>query len=156
MLRFKCLSSDELTVLEQQFVSFLAAQSILAPDWEKMKEADPTQAQEIIEDFSNLVYGSVMSDARYLERTTKHTLYCYQCLNDRFVLIALEMEQGSDVDIRTMDMNSITAIAANNQLHIYTTEKPYTNDKADEVFAMMELGCEITDGGMFKVLGLLL
>ncbi|RLD19527.1 MAG: hypothetical protein DRI69_08145 [Bacteroidetes bacterium] len=156
MLRFKCLSSEELTVLEQQFVKFLAAQSILAPDWVKIKETDPLQAQEIIEDFSNVVYGTVMSDALFLECKTRYTLYCYQCLNDRFVLVALEIDQASQIDLRHVDTGNISAIVASAKLQVYTTEKPYVKPKEDEVFAMMESGCEITDGGMFKVLGLML
>ncbi len=156
MIRFKCLSSEELAVLEKQFVSFLAAQSILAPDWVKIKETDPLQSQEIIEDFSNMVYGSVMSDAQFLERKTKHTLYCYQCLSDRFVLVALEIDKGSDIDLRDLDLDTIKTMGSNAQMHVYTTEKPYSKSKEDEVFGMMEMGCEITDGGMFRVLGMML
>ena len=156
MVRFKCLSSEELAVLEKQFVSFLAAQSILAPDWVKIKASDPVQAQEIIEDFSNMVYESVMSDTKHLELKTSHTLYCYQCLSDRFVLIALEIDKSLDVDLRNMDLKNVKDVVSSAQMHVYTTEKPYTKEKADEVFGMMEMGCEITDGRMFKVLGLML
>ena len=156
MIRFKCLSSEELAVLEKQFVSFLAAQSILAPDWVKIKSSDPLQAQEIIEDFSNMVYGSVMSDTKHLELKTSHTLYCYQCLSDRFVLIALEIDKSLDVDLRDIELKNVKDVASSAQMHVYTTEKPYTKEKVDEVFGMMEMGCEITDGRMFKVLGLML
>jgi uncharacterized protein DUF6495 len=156
MLRFKRLSKEELTVLEKQFVSFLAAQSILAADWERIKKTDPERGESIIEDFSDLVYGSVMRDARFLERKTHRALYCYQCLVDRFVLIALEVDKNSDVDLSAIELTHIKTIASDTQMHIYTSEKMYVKAKEDEVFALMELGCEITDGGMFKLLGLLL
>ena len=153
MLRFNCLSAEELAVLETQFVSFLSAQSILAPDWVKIKESDPVQAQELIEDFSNVVYGSVMSDAQYLEHKTKNALYCYQCLSDRFVLIVLEIDKKSEFDLRDLDLKKISTIVTNAEMHVYTTEKAYTKAKEDEVFQLMKIGCEITDGEMFKMLG---
>ena len=156
MVRFKCLTTEELTVLEKQFISFLSAQGILAPDWVKIKESDPLQAQKIIEDFSNMVYGSVMSDAKYLERKTRHTLYCYQCLVDRFVLIALDIDKSLDIDLRDIELTNIKGDIPTAQMRVYTTDKRYKNAKEDAVFEMMEMGCEITDGRMFKVLGLML
>ena len=156
MVRFKCLSTEELTVLESKFVRFLAAQSILAPDWVKIKQVHPVQAQEIIEDFSDMVYGSVMSDAQYLQCKTQHTFYCYQCLKDRFVLISLEIDESLDVDLRSLELKNVDDVLSKAQMHVYTTEKPYSKAKEDEVFGMMEMGCEITDGRMFKVLGLML
>lgn len=156
MIRFKCLSIEELDVLEKQFVTFLSAQSILAPDWIKIKEQEPLRAQEIIEDFSNVVYGSVFSEANYLERRTRLTYYCYQCLSDRFVLVGLDVENSAEVDFRDLDKDEIRSLAAKTRMHVYTVEKPYTKDKADEVFTMMEFGCEMTDGVMFKVLASML
>lgn len=156
MVRFKRLSREELKVLEKQFVNFLAAQSILAADWVKIKDTDPSKAEKIIDDFSDLVYGSVMQSALFLERKTSHILYCYQCLGDRFVLIALEVDKNSHVDLKAIDLSKLKSIASDTQMHIYTTEKMYVKAKEDEVFAMMELGCEITVGAMFKALGLLL
>jgi len=156
MARFKRLSVEELVVLEKQFVQFLAAQSILAEDWEKIKSTKPVEADEIIDDFSDLVYGSVMSEAKYLERKTPRTLYCYQCLSDRFVLIALEVDTDAGIDLSNLDMAGLKHISTKAQAHVCTTEKPYMKSRENEIFSMMELGCEITEGAMFKVLGLLL
>jgi hypothetical protein len=122
----------------------------------KIKNNEPLKAEEIIEDFSDLVYGSVMSEAQFLERKTHDTIYSYQCLSDRFVLIALEVDVNSNVDLRAVDLSALKSIASDTQLRVYTTERMYSKAKEDEVFAMMELACEITDGTMFKSLGLLL
>ncbi len=156
MVRFKRLTVEELAVLEKQFVSFLAAQSILAVDWEKIKEAEPHRTEELLDAFSDMVYGSVMLDAQFLEHRTHDVLYCYQCLTDRFVLIALEADKNSNVDLKQIELSNIETMSSDFQLRIYTTEKMYEKAKEDEVFAMMKLGCEITNDAMFRVLGLLL
>ena len=153
MVRYKRLGKDELAVLEKKFVEFLAAQNILADDWAKIKITEPEEAERIIDKFSDLVYGSVLNNAAFLEKRTRHALYCYQCLPDRFVLVALELDTNSDFDLRNSNTANIGTITSNGKMSVYTTNKFYTKSKAEEVFEMMKMGCEITDGVMFKVLG---
>jgi len=148
MIRFQRLSKEELEYLEPQFVQFLASQSILADDWIKIKEDSPDQAESLIEDFSNVVYGSVMRKAQFLEMRTQYVLYAYQCHEDRFELIGFRLEENSSIDLRTDTPDKYEDLDA----EVFTAEKVYEKPREDEIFAMMQLGCEITDGKMFNVL----
>ena len=148
MIRFQRLSKEELEYLEPQFVKFLAAQSILAEDWQKLKAEDQERATGLIDDFSNVVYGTVMRKAQFLEKRTEHALYTYQCHEDRFELIAFRLDENSGVDLRTDGPEKYENLDA----EVFTADKAYEKDREDEIFAMMQLGCEITDGKMFNAL----
>lgn len=152
MIRFQRLSKEELEYLEPQFINFLAAQSIVAEDWQKIVQEDPNRADELIDDFSNVVYGTVMRKAQFLEKRTKHVLYSYHCHEDRFELVAFRLDKDSDVDLRTDGPEKYENLDA----EIFTADKAYEHDREDEIYAMMQLGCEITDGQMFNVLKALL
>ncbi len=152
MIRFQRLSKEELEYLEPQFINFLAAQSIVAEDWQKIVQDDPNRADALIDEFSNVVYGTVMRKAQFLEKRTKHVLYSYQCHEDRFELVAFRLDENSGVDLRTDGPEKYEDLDA----EIFTADKAYEKDRADEIYAMMQLGCEITDGQMFNVLKALL
>ena len=146
--RFKRLSIEELQVLEQQFVQFLSAQSITADDWQSIKRENLGRADELIVMFSDMVYGSVMSDAQFLENRTENRLYAYQCLADRFVVVVFEVDDTS-IDLRNTEITISDKIPTS---RVYNSESAYTKSKEDEVFELMQTGCEITDGSMFKLL----
>ena len=145
--RFQKLSLEELQILEQQFIQFLSAQSITADDWEKIKFNDHERADELIVMFSDLVYGSVMRDAVYLEKRTANRLYAYQCLTDRFVAVILEIDDDQ-MDLRTSDFNGSKIPDS----RVYNSDKMYESEKEDEVFVLMQEGFEITNGKIFKLL----
>ena len=151
MIRFQRLSPKELELLEQEFVKFLASQSIVAGDWEKIKTTDKQQAENLIDDFSNVVYGSVMRKAQFLERRTPKALYCYECLEDRFELVVFEISEDSSLDLTKDALSSIKDISAIGP-SMYTGQKAYTKEREDEIYEMMTQGCEITDGKLMGVL----
>ena len=45
MLKYRRLSKEELEALEDEFVKFLSAQSISAPDWQNIKSQNPRKTR---------------------------------------------------------------------------------------------------------------
>lgn len=151
MIRFKRLSQKELELLEKEFIKFLASQSITADDWVKIKISDTEQAESLIDGFSNVVYGSVMRSAKFLELRTPKALYCYECHEDHFSLAVFEISEDSDFDLTKHQLSEIDDMDAVKP-SIYTGTKPYEQQREDEIFSMMQQGCEITEGKLMQVL----
>ncbi len=155
MARFKRLSRDELEVLEAQFIQYLAAQGITADDWTRIQSQDPTAVDKHIDAFSDLVYGSVLSDAKFLEHRDMHSVSCFQLLADKAVVVRLEVQTDSTgIDLRDSEtLDKLASGSLESRTHVYTTDKPWTStQREDEIFNLMQNGCVITDGHLFKVL----
>jgi len=70
-MKYRRLSSEELEQLQDNFIRFLAAQSITGMDWTTMKTANPERAEELIEQFSDVVIEKTLHNVEYLEYKEK-------------------------------------------------------------------------------------
>ena len=71
-LKYKRLSTAELTELKKDFIDFLASQSITAPDWQKMISDEPDRCHGVIELFSDIVYEKSLALIKCLEVKKDH------------------------------------------------------------------------------------
>lgn len=159
MVRFNRLSREELEVLESKFIEFLAAQGITGEDWRQIQEKQPEQVDSYVDAFSDVVYGSVLRSAEYLECRSRNSITCFQLLDKKAVLVRMEITQGSQTELDLRDTQTLTDLANGSikvDASVYVSEKPWAAPREDEIFKMMTGGCEITDGRLFKALCLLL
>lgn len=133
--------------MEKEFIDYLVVNGIVADEWTQMKTDNPERAERIIDLFSDVVFEAIMRKACFLERITPNEILCFQCLEDKMVLVGLRSES---CDLTVTLLSEIT------DGKVFTTEKPYTLTRELELFKMTEQGCVITDGELFKQLSLLL
>jgi len=155
-MTYRRLSNDELSELETAFARFLAVNGIPADDWVKIKTDDHKRTESLIESFSDVVFHETLTKLEYLEFKTKKEIRTFHCLEDKIVLrglmvdgeTKLDFTQGEDPKVMLSKMQDSGA-----QLSSYVTEKKYKDDKREmELFSMMESGCLISDGTLFKLL----
>ena len=58
-MKYRLLDKEELVEMEAEFIRFLATRSIPGPDWEKMKTAQPQRVNDLLEEFSDLVFEKI-------------------------------------------------------------------------------------------------
>lgn len=155
-MKYRRLSNDELAELETEFIRFLAAQSIPADDWEKMKENDPPRVNTLLDKFSEVVYEKVIANVEYLEFRTPKDIKTFYCATDTIHLIGLGIHGESTLDFTANPSREELLQQFQNQaakLQIYHAQKGYQPDRNTELFRMMESGALIAkDGGMYKIL----
>lgn len=156
-MKYRRLSNEELEQLEENFVRFLAAQSITGMDWTTMKTANPERTEELIGQFSDVVIEKTLHNIEYLEYKEKQDMKMFHCLPDKIVMYGLIAEGVTDLDFTSQDqpavmMDKMKKSGAN--LKVYTAEKVYKDGKRlEEIFRMLEGGSKISpDGAMFKLL----
>ena len=66
-MKYTRLTKEQLEELNQEFINFLATQSITAEEWKEIKEQKPEVAEEELDIFSDLVWEGVLSKVEYLE-----------------------------------------------------------------------------------------
>lgn len=155
-MKYRKLTINELQELEDEFVKYLVINSITADDWVKIKENEPEKAERLIELFSDSVFERILRNINFLDYRGKKELYTYQCLQDKMILVGMTAEAGSEADFSDPGFLKKAADRAPKDVKIFTTEKIYSGNRETELFDMLQKGCEISDGTLFKNLCLAL
>ena len=66
-MKYARLTKEQLEEMHQEFINFLATQSITADEWEKIKKEKPETAEEELDIFSDLIWEGVLNKVEYLE-----------------------------------------------------------------------------------------
>ena len=154
-MKYRRLTLDELAELEQEFIRFLAMNSVSGPDWINMKKQEPKKAEHLINTFSELVFERILQKVEYLELRTPTDFKTFHCLPDKIVLLGLKIEGVTSLDFteKTAPAQMLDQLKrAGAQLKMYIAEKAYTKERSIELFEMMERGCLISKGEMFRTL----
>ena len=154
MAKYRRLDPEELKELETNFVRFLAVNGIPGEDWEKIKTSDPARVDELIDQFSDLIFEQTLGELEYLEFKTPNDIKTFKFLDEKVHMLGIFVEGNTEVDF-TQPGNPIEMIdalrKAGARLKLYQAEKKYTDGKKAEAFKMMENGALISkDGQLYK------
>lgn len=159
MLKYRRLTKDELQDLEPEFIKFLAAQSITAPDWEMIKAEKIEKRDELLALFSNIVLERVFSSIEYLEILTQDELRIFNMNKERGRLLGLkisnkeaDLREDTFIDKLFKDPNKLLSLKPK----FYELIKNYDKPKAEEVFFLLNMGAKITDSTLYNALNSML
>lgn len=153
MPKYKALNIEELESLEKEFVDFLVLNGIMHDDWIKMKNEDPVAAQKMTELFSDVVWESILRNAKHLDFRSAHSIKCFQCLDDKIVLVGVD---STETDMSTDAFTKLKTQDYPDDVVAFTTEKKYNKVRELEIFDMLNWGCVFSEGQLFKELCLAL
>jgi hypothetical protein len=142
-MKYRKLHLSELEELRDDFVQFLAANSITADDWVKLKSADRETAEKMIEVFSDIVWDKVLTNVQYLRIVSSDALGVIRFGDENAELIQLKIKEGA---FDLSDPENIRGIAEGNvdlnrfEPEMTTGKKAYSADREREIFIHMEQG----------------
>lgn len=76
-MKYTRLSKEQFEELQQEFINFLATQSISAKEWEEIKQQKPEAAEEELDVFSDLIWEGVLEQVTYLEHFSPNQMYLF-------------------------------------------------------------------------------
>jgi hypothetical protein len=152
MPTYRSLSLEELTELEKEFVEYLVLNGITAEDWVKMKEKNKAGAQQIVDLFSDVVFEGIMRNVKYIEYRSEKFVHAFQCHLEELVLVAMEANDEAGVNFLNPTFIQEATVNPPEKLFVRTSSKPYSKRRELELFDMVQAGCVISDGGLFKAL----
>ncbi len=154
-MKYRRLTVEELEQLEQDFIRFLATNSITGEDWVKMKSNNPKKSNEFIDLFSDLIFDRTLKKVEHLEFKTPNDIKLFHCLENKIVMLGLFIEGNSDIDFTkpTNPQSMLDQLKKSSaQLKLYQAEKQFSKQREMELFEMMENGCLISKGELFRTL----
>jgi len=149
-MKYSRLTKEQFAELEQEFINFLATQSITAEEWKDIKTNKPEVAEQELDVFSDLIWEGVLSKVLYLEHISPKQMHLFHFEKKEIRLISLKINK-EDVDITSKEgyqwfRNNLMS----DDIEFFTARKEYTEDKGSDKFKFIKEGANITKGELFR------
>ena len=129
-MKYERISIDELEKLEKEFIDFLVVNGISPIDWVSIKENEPLTADKIINQFSDVVWESILRSTKYLDKIENKISYFFECNLEEINLIIINKSTNKQKK----------------------TSKKYKKIREIEMFEMILSGSVISDGENYNKL----
>ncbi|EIJ40033.1 MULTISPECIES: DUF6495 family protein [Galbibacter] len=148
-MKYRRLTKEQLEEMHQEFINFLAAQTITVDEWNDIKKNKPQVAEDEIDVFSDLVWEGVLSKVTYLENISATEMHLFHLGEKEMRLIAVRVHQPG-VNLTTKEgfawfKNNFLTDA----VEMMVAAKAYTEDRNKDKFELIEKGAVITKGELF-------
>lgn len=149
-MKYQRLSKEQLEELHQEFIRFLATQSITSDEWQKIKAEQPNVAEDELDVFSDLIWEGVLQKVNYVEHSSPNKLYLFFFDENTIELIVLATEA---VNMTTKEgFTWVMSHIQDDKVSLYTAKNSYSNDKQLDKFKLIQQGAVISNGELYKTL----
>ncbi|MBU2946069.1 DUF6495 family protein [Zobellia uliginosa] len=149
-MKYTRLTKQQLEELQQEFINFLATQSITGEEWEEIKKNRPQVAEDEIDVFSDLVWEGVLNKVEYLENISDKQMHLFHLAEKEMKLISVKVMNPA------IDLNTTVGFSwfkknwQSDFVEYLTASKVYTEDKNLDKFKLIQQGASITKGELYQ------
>lgn len=148
-MKYTRLTKEQFEELHQEFINFLATQSITADEWKTIKENTPEVAEQELDVFSDLVWEGVLNKVTYLEHISPQQMHLFHLNEDEMHVLALKLK--NKIDLTTKEGFSwLRENLLDDAVEFLQAKKEYSKDRHLDKFKLIQQGAVITKGELFK------
>ena len=148
-MKYSRLTKEQFEALHQEFINFLATQSVTADEWKNLKENKPELAEMELDVFSDLIWEGVLKSAKYLEHISPQHMHLFSINNDHMHVIAVTLK--NDVDMTTKEGFSwLRENLMDEHVAFLQAKKTYSEDRNLDIFKLIQQGSVITKGDLYN------
>ena len=137
-MKYTRLTKEQFEELNQEFINFLATQSITAKEWKEIKKQKPAVAEEELDIFSDLVWEGVLSKVDYLENIAPQHMYLFSAGKTQLRLIGLKIKR-QEIDLTTKDGFAwLRENLMSDEVELFNAEKSIETDKNIKIFELIK------------------
>ncbi|WP_047245123.1 DUF6495 family protein [Maribacter thermophilus] len=149
-MKYTRLTKEQLEELHQEFINFLATQSITKSEWDDIKANKPEVAEEELDIFSDLVWEGVLTKVKYLENISKQQMHLFHLTDKEMKLIAVKV-LNPEIDLTTkVGFDWFKRNWQSDFVDYMTASKAYTEDRNQDKFELIRQGAVITKGELYQ------
>ncbi|WP_299887332.1 DUF6495 family protein [uncultured Lacinutrix sp.] len=148
-MKYSRLTKEQFEELHQEFINFLATQSITGDEWQDIKTNKPEVAEQELDIFSDLVWEGVLNQAKYLEHISPKEIHLFALNEDHMHLIGIKVK--AEQDLTTAE--GFTWLRENlmhDDVEFVQAKKDYSDDKNLDRFTFIQQGSNITKGELYN------
>lgn len=156
-MKYRRLTKEQLEELQQEFINFLATQSVTAEEWQHIKSERPNVAEQELDVFSDLIWEGVLAKVVYLENLSTQQMHLFHCTKKQMKLISVKVT-NPNIDLTTnIGFDWFKKNWQSDFVDYLTASKAYSADPNVDKFTLIEQGAVITKGELYawfdKVIG---
>ena len=149
-MKYTRLTKEQFEEMQQEFINFLASQSITADEWQTIKTNTPDVADQELDVFSDLVWEGVLNNVIYLENISQKHMYLFYFEEKRIHLIGVKIISDSINLMTQKGFSWLRENLMNDSVEIFESKKDYSKDKQMDKFTLIQQGAAITKGELYK------
>jgi len=151
-MRYHKLSEAQFHEMYEEFAIFLATQGINKQAWDLIKHEEPNRIENLLCDFSDLVWDKVISKCSYLEFTTPEQIFLFQTNADRVEALIIKIDPTL-ADLSTVaGFEKILGQLESNQVEILRASKTYQPSRNEFIYDYLKKGAVLSEGQRFNLL----
>lgn len=144
------LTKQQLEELHQEFINFLATQSITADEWQDIKTNRPQVAEDEIDVFSDLVWEGVLTKVEYLENISEKQMHLFHLTEKEMKLLSVKV-MNPEIDLTTsLGFSWFKKNWQSDFVEYLAASKAYSEDKNLDKFKLIQQGAVITKGELYQ------
>lgn len=149
-MKYSRLTKEQFEEMHQEFINFMATQSITADEWEDIKVNKPEVAEQELDVFSDLIWEGVLNKVEYLEHFSPRQMFLFHISAATINLIAVKIEKDG-VDItKEGGYKWLQENLMDDDVNIFTSTKAITDNRNQDIFALIKQGANITKGDLYR------
>lgn len=156
-MRYHRLSNEDLEIFRSEFVTFLSSLGIDAPAWEKLKKAEPSKADELVDQFSDMVIHRSLTNISSVRLVSEKEIYVFRFGKENAEVIRVRIEEAAPYDFT--DKVTIEGLASGEiefkslNPDVEKGSKPVSGNREAEIYSLLSQGaqpCELAFFESFK------
>ena len=148
-MKYKRLTKEQFEALHQEFITFLATQSIDKAEWDKIKVEKPEVAEQELDVFSDLIWEGVLKNANYLEHFSKNHIFLFHC-QEKFIQSIVMKAISHEVDFMQKDgLQWLSDNLFTDTVEIHLGKKEYEDERSKAIFDLITEGAILSDGQLY-------
>ena len=149
-MKYTRLTKQQLEELNQEFINFLATQSITAEEWSDLKSDKPEVAEQELDVFSDLIWEGVLNRVEYLENISERHMHLFYLTEKEMKLFSVKV-LNPEIDLRTeQGFSWFKRNFQSDFVEYLTAAKAYSDDKNQDKFSLIQQGAVITKGQLYQ------
>lgn len=149
-MKYTRLAKEQFEELHQEFINFLATQSITGEEWSKLKTEKPDVAEQELDVFSDLIWEGVLTKVKYLENISERHMHLFELKEKEMKLISVKV-LNPEIDLRTeVGFGWFKRNFQSDFVEYLTASKKYSEDKNADKFGLIQQGAVITKGALYQ------
>lgn len=147
MAKYRRLTLDELELLKEDFIRFLAAQSITGSDWESIQKKDPERHNQLVDNFSDVVLEKTLHNVKFLEHRSQLRILYFQFLETKAKLFGIEFETIPSFPLdESFELNQLIDLLEDSSVNysLLQGERDYEKDRKMEIYQIIQQGAQIS------------
>ena len=151
-MKYRQLTKEQFLALSNEFAEFLATQQIDVKEWELIKKDKPLMAEEELNLFSDIVWQDVLTKTEYLEHISESHINLFKCNSEEVIRIYIKLNLPDKNFLEPEDYRWFQENLLDDSIDYFKAVKKYSKDRNEEIFELIEMGSEISKGGLFNAI----